>query len=138
MLLNFLFKKCRDSNPRPDPNGRSEPELGLLRLFSFILSKLLFMSFPFRNFIYAEAFSNSGPINIYSYTIRLQNGISCLYKIIYKTMVQSSTLLFTKYHMLKRYDMHMTGYIIIPRKFLYDSALLSLGLLSVYSKPAHR
>ena len=33
ILLNFLFQKCRD------PNGRSEPEPGLLRPFLFILSK---------------------------------------------------------------------------------------------------
>ena len=36
---------------------------------------ILFMSFPFRVFNYAEAFQNGRLINIYSYTIRLQNDI---------------------------------------------------------------
>ena len=39
LFIKFSFQKCRDPNPWPDPNGESEPELGLLRLFSFILSK---------------------------------------------------------------------------------------------------
>ena len=96
------------------------------------------MSFRFRFFNYVEAFSNGRPINIYYYTICLQNGVSCLYKMIYKTIVQSLTLLFTKYHMLKRNDMHMTGYILIRRNSLYDFALLNLAFFPVYSKPAHR
>ena len=106
------------------------------------------MSFCFKVFNYAEAFSNGRPINIYSYTIRLQNGVSCLYQMIYKTIVQSLTLLFTKYHMFKRNDMHMMGYILfffmemeyilIRHNFLYDSVLLDLAFFFVYSKPAHR
>ena len=43
---------------------------------------------------------------------------------IHKTIVQSLTLLFVKYHMFKRNDMQMTGYILIRRNFLYDSTLL--------------
>ena len=35
VLLNFLFQKCRDLNPRPNPNSVSEPEPGLLRRFHF-------------------------------------------------------------------------------------------------------
>ena len=96
------------------------------------------MSVRFRVFNYVEAFSNGRPINIYSYTIHLQNGVSCLYKMIYKIIVQSLTLLFTKYHMFKRYDMHMTGYILICRNFLYDFTLLDLVFFPVYSKHAHR
>ena len=96
------------------------------------------MSFPFRVFNYVEAFSNGRPTNIYSYTIRLQNGISCLYKMIHKTIVQSLTLLFAKYHMLKRNDMKMTGYILIRRNFLYEFAFLDLVFFLVYSKPAYR
>ena len=30
VLLNFIFQKCRYPNPRPDPNGGSEQEPGLL------------------------------------------------------------------------------------------------------------
>ena len=30
ILLSFLFRKCRDLNPRLDLKGGSEPELGLL------------------------------------------------------------------------------------------------------------
>ena len=96
------------------------------------------MSFRFRVFNYAKAFSNGRPINIYSYTIRLRNGVSCLYKMIYKTMVQSLTILFTKCHTLKKNDMHMEGFILIRRNFLYDSALLDLAFFPVYSKPVHR
>ena len=52
---------------------------------------------------------------------------------IYKTLVQSSTLLFTKCHMFKRNDMHVTGYILIHRNLLYDFALLDLVFFHVYS-----
>ena len=96
------------------------------------------MSFRFRVFNYAEAFSNGRPINIYSFTIHLQNDISCLYKMIHKTIVQSLTLLFAKYHMFKGNDMYMMRYILICRNFLYDSALLDLVFFPIYSKPAHR
>ena len=57
---------------------------------------------------------------------------------IHKTMVQSLTLLFAKYYMFKGNDMHMTGYILIRRNFLYDSALLDFAFFPVYSKPADR
>ena len=77
-----------------------------------------------------KAISNGRHINIYFHTIRLQNGVPYLYKMIYKTIVQRLTLLFTKCHMFKENGMHMTGYILIRRNFLYDSALLVLGLLS--------
>ena len=96
------------------------------------------MSFRFRVFNYAEAVSNGRPINIYFYTIHLQNGVSCLDKMIYKTIVQRLTLLFIKCHTFKNNGMHMTRYILICRNFLYDSALLDLAFCLVYSKPAHR
>ena len=96
------------------------------------------MSFHFRVFNYAEAVSNSRPINIYFYTLHLQNGISCLYKVIYNTIVKRLTLLFTKCHMFKKNGMHMTGYILILCNFLYDLALLDLAFFLVYSKLAHR
>ena len=96
------------------------------------------MSFHFKIFNYAEAVSNGRPINIYFYTIHLQNGVSCLYKIIYKTIIQRLTLLFTKCHMFKKNDMHMTGYILIRRNLFYDSVLLDLTFFPVYLEPAHR
>ena len=96
------------------------------------------MSFHFRVFTYAEAVSNGRPINIYFYTIRLQNGVSCLYKMIYKTIVQRLTLLFTKCQTFKKNGMHITGYILIHRNFLYDSALLDLVFFLIYSKPTQR
>ena len=95
------------------------------------------MSFHFRVFNYAEAVLNGRPINIYFYTIRLQNDVSCLYKMIYKTIVQRLTLSLTKCHTFKKNGMHMTGYIIIRRNFLYDSALLDLAFFLFYSKPVH-
>ena len=85
-----------------------------------------------------EVVLNGRPINIYFHTIRLQNGVSCLYKMIYKTIVQRLTLLFTKCHTFKNNGMHMTGYILIRRNFLYDSVLLNLASFLVYSKPTHR
>ena len=96
------------------------------------------MSYHFKVFNYAEAFSNGIPINIYFYSIRLQNGVSCLYKMIYKTIVQRLTLLLTKCHTFKNNGIHVTGYILIRRNFLYDSALLDLAFFLVYSKLAHR
>ena len=84
------------------------------------------MLFHFRVFNYAEAVSNGRPINIYFYTILLQNGVSCLYKMIYEIIVQRLTLLFTKCHTFKKNGMHMMGYILIRLNFLYDS------------KPTHR
>ena len=96
------------------------------------------MSFHFRVFNYAEAVSNGRPINIYSYIIRLQNGVSCLYKMIYKTIVQRLTLSFKKCHTFKKNGMQMTGYIIIHYNFLYDSVLLDLAFFLGYSKPVHR
>ena len=101
--------------------------------FHLSYQNILFMSFHFRVFNYTEAVSNGRPINIYFYTIHLQNGVSCLYKMIYKTLFQRLTLLFTKYHMFKRNDMHMTGYILIHRNFLYDAALLDLAFFHIYS-----
>ena len=96
------------------------------------------MLFHFRVFNYAEAISNGRPINNYFYTICLKNGISCLYKMIYKTLVQRLTLLFTKCHMFKKNGMHMTEYILIRRNFLYDFVLLNLAFFPVYSKLTHR
>ena len=106
--------------------------------FYLSYKNILFMSFHFRVFNYVEAVSNGRPINIYFYTIHLQNGVSCLYKMIDKTIVQRLTLLFTKCHTFKKNGMHMTGYILIHRNFLYDSALLDLVFFPVYLKPAHR
>ena len=86
------------------PTCRSDPNRSPVYSDYFHLSSqnILFMSFRFRVFNYVEAFSNGRPIKIYSYTIRLQNGVSCLYKMIYKTMVQSLTLLFPKCHTFKK------------------------------------
>ena len=65
-----------------------------------------------------------------------------LLQMIYKTLFQRLTLLFTKYHMFKRNDMHMTrdgggggGYILIRRNFLYDSTLLDLAFFPVTRNP---
>ena len=42
VLLNFRFQKCRDSNPRLDPVGRSKPEPSLLRHFQLSSQNILF------------------------------------------------------------------------------------------------
>ena len=39
----FFFFKCCNPNPRPNLNGGSKPEPGLLRPFSFILSKTFYL-----------------------------------------------------------------------------------------------
>ena len=124
----------------PGPTQRTDPNRSPVYFDRFPLSyqNILFMSFHFRVFNYVEAFSNGMPINIYSYRIRLQNGVSCLYQMIYKTIVQSLTLLFTKCHTFKRNGMHMAGYIFIRHNFLYDSTLLDLTFFLVYSKLEHR
>ena len=96
------------------------------------------MSFLFRVFNYAKADSNGRPINIHFHTICLKNGVSRLFKMIYKTIVQRLTLLFTKCHTFKKNGMHMTGYIRIHCNFLYDSMLLDLAFFPIYSKPTHR
>ena len=106
--------------------------------FHLSYQNILYMSFRFRVFSYEEVVSNGRPINVYFYTIRLQHGVSYLYKMIYKTIVQRLTLLFTKCHRFKKNCMHMTRYILIRHNFLYDSALLDLAFFPVYSKPAHR
>ena len=38
-------------------------------------------------------------------------------------------------HVQKGNDMHMAGYILIRRNLLYDSALLNLAFVPVYSEP---
>ena len=106
--------------------------------FHLSYQNILLMSFHFRVLNYTKAVSSGRPLNIYFYTICLQNGLLCLYKMIYKTLFHRLTLLFTKYHMFKINDMHMKGYILIRRNFLYDSMLLDLAFFPVNSKPAHR
>ena len=123
----------------PSPTQMADPNRSPVYSNRFHLSyqNILFMSFYFKVFNYVEAFSNGRPIKICSYTICLEHGLSCLYKMIHKTIVKSLTLLFTKYHMFKRNDMHMTVYTLICRNFVYDSALLDLAF-PIYSKPTLR
>ena len=83
----LLFYFCKSVATRiPGPTRRADSNRSLVYSDRFHLSyqNILFMSFHFRVFNYTETFSNSRPINIYSYTIRLQNGVSCFYKMIYK------------------------------------------------------
>ena len=105
LLFICLFFFCKSVATRiPGLTRRANPNWSLVYSDHFHLSyqNILFMSFRFKVFNFAEAFSNGRPINIYFYTIRLQNGLSCLYKMIYKTIVQSLTLLFTKCRTLKK------------------------------------
>ena len=64
-VINFFFqkkKKCRDPNSRPDPNGGSELEPGLLRRFHLSYQNILLCHFV------AEAGSVLGkPIIIYRF-----------------------------------------------------------------------
>ena len=84
LLFKFSFSKMSRLESPAQPVWRIRTGARFTQTFPFILSKHLFMSFHFRVFNYAEAFSNGRPINIYSYTIHLQNGLSCLYKMIHK------------------------------------------------------
>ena len=94
------------------------------------------MSFHFRVFNYVEAFSNGSPINIYSYTIRLQNGVLRLYKMIYKTIVQSSTLLFTKCHRFKKkYYAYDGVYTYTPQTFSMTLRFLILPSFLITRNP---
>ena len=47
ILLNFLFQKCRDPNPRLDPVGGSKPEPRLLRRFQLSSQNILFSFIKF-------------------------------------------------------------------------------------------
>ena len=116
IYLFVLF--CKSVATRiPGLTRRVDPDQSSVYSDHFHLSyqNILFMSIRFRVFNYAETISNGKPITLYSYTIRLQNGVSCLYKMIYETIVQSLTLSFTKCHKFKRNDMHVTRYILIRR-----------------------
>ena len=83
-FIKFSFSKMSRPETPARPKWRIRTGARFTPTFSFILSKHLFMSFHFRVLNYTEAFSNGRPINIYSYTIRLQNDLSCLYKMIHK------------------------------------------------------
>ena len=81
------FLRCDPiGESEPDPGcsfnsfGRSKQEPGLLRLFSFILSKHFIYVISFFCFQLRGSISNSRPINIYFYTICLQNVVLFLYK----------------------------------------------------------
>ena len=125
----FLFFCKSVATQIPGQTRRANPNQSPVYSDRFHLSyqNILFMSFRFRVFNYAEAFLNGRLINIYSYTIRLQKGVSCLYKMIYKTIVHNLTLLFAKCHMFKRNDMHMMGYILIPATFSMTQSFLILS-----------
>ena len=103
MCITFFFFKSVMTQI-PGLTRMADPNRSPVYSNRFHLSyqNLLFMSFHFRVFNYAKAVSNGRSINIYFYTIRSQNGVSCLYKMIYKTIVQRLTLLFTKCHTFKR------------------------------------
>ena len=95
VLLNFLFfcQKCRDQNPRPDPNDGSEPELDLLRRFHLSYQNILLIH------LVAEAVSVLGkpmiitnskqfgrPMNINKIHVQ-RKAFHALFKMIYKNQV---------------------------------------------------
>ena len=84
LFIKFFFFKTVATRI-PGQTRMTDPSWSPVYSDRFHLSyqNILFMLFRFRVFNYAEAFSNGRPINIYSYTIRLQNGVSCLYKMAY-------------------------------------------------------
>ena len=57
---------------------------------------------------------------------------------IQKNSLEFNYFVHKRSHVQKRNDMHMTGYTLIRRNFLYDFMLLDLAFFPVYSKPAHR
>ena len=137
-LFFYLFLSVVTRIPSPTRMGDSNWSLVFSDRFYLSYQNILFMSSHFKVFNYAKAVLNGRPMNIYFYTIRLQNGMSGLYKTICITLFKRLTLLFTKCHTLKKNGMHMTGYILIRRNFLYDSVLLDLAFFPIYSKPMHR
>ena len=64
-FIKFSFSKVSRPESPARPEGRVRTGARFTPTFSFILSKNLFMSFRFKVFNYAEAFSNGRPINIY-------------------------------------------------------------------------
>ena len=92
-VIKFSFQKCRDPNPRPDPNGGSEPEPGLLRRFHLSYQNILLIC------LVAEAVSVMGkpiiinnskqfgrPININKIHLQRKT-FYALFKMIYKNQV---------------------------------------------------
>ena len=67
VLLNFLFQKCRDSNPRLDPVGGSKPEPGLLRHFQLSYQNIWLVLFILDFVISRKHFILGKLINIYTF-----------------------------------------------------------------------
>ena len=64
-FIKFSFSKMSRPESPAQPEGRVRTGARFTPMFSFILSKHLFMSFRFKVFNYTEAFSNGRPINTY-------------------------------------------------------------------------
>ena len=81
-----------------------------------------------QNQIFAETISIWGkPINIYFYTICLQNGISSLFRMIHKIDIQSSKCFFYNIKVQKKTWNECTCRSILQNFLLYDLTLLDLG-----------
>ena len=134
MLLNFLFQKCRDPNPRLDLVGGSKSKPRLLRHFQLSYQNIWLVLFILDFVITRKHFILGKPINIYNFKGLI---IFTLNKMHLQNK-SSEFKLFYKMSMFERNGvMHMTEH--TPQLPLYDSELLNLGsCFNVYhSVPAH-
>ena len=124
VLLNFLFQKCCDPNPWPDPNGGSEPEPGLLRRFHLSYQNILLIH------LVADAFSVLGkPIIIYK--IHLQGkAFYALFKMIYKNQVSGFNPFVYKTPLVQNMICKITEYTLIRRTL---SMTLRCAILALFS-----
>ena len=85
-FIKFSFSKVSRPESPAQPEGRVRTGARFTPTFLFILSKHLFMSFRFKVFNFAEAFSNGRPINIHiSQNTITMMAFYAFFKMIYKT-----------------------------------------------------
>ena len=85
ILLSFLFQKCRDPNLRLDPKDGSEPEPGLLRRFHLSYQNIYLCHFVIRFQLRGSIFKWEAHKHLHFTKCNYNEGILCLYKMIYKT-----------------------------------------------------
>ena len=144
VLLNFLFQKCRDPNPRPDLNGGSEPELGLLRRFHLSYQNILLIhlvveavSVLGKPMIITNSKQFGRPMNINKIHVQ-RKAFHALFKMIYKNQVSGFNPFVYKTPLVQKMICKNFGVYTYTPYSLYDSALHDLGLiLFAYSISAH-
>ena len=136
VLLNFIFQKCHDPNPLPDPNGGSNLEPGLLRRFYLSYQKILLIH------LVAEAVSVLGkpmiitnskqfdrPLNINKIHVQRKE-FHALFKMIYKNQVSGFNLFVYKTPLVQKMICKILEYTLIRRTL---SMTLRCAILAFFS-----